>query len=254
MRRRAWSIVGISLIACTVSPVTTASPVATSPSPTTAATTIADARGTLAQAAVARRPTGPLYVSVVETDLGKTGTITEQREPGFELVVSGSERVTASGAPATVAGGRALFVPGDAVTRFESDSAALSYFVSLRPAAARSRTFAAGRRALYESEDLPSTATPAGRYQDELVLLVLQPGAAVPPHMHGGVEPTYVIEGTIELKVAGRAAKRLVPGDGDTVLPDTPLLITNVGSTVARVLVMLATPEGRPVQSSASPP
>jgi quercetin dioxygenase-like cupin family protein len=86
------------------------------------------------------------------------------------------------------------------------------------------------------------------------VLLVLQPGAVVPPHMHGGVEPTYVIEGTIELKVAGRAGQRLEPGDGDTVLPDTPLLITNVGSAVARVLVMLATPEGRPVQSSASPP
>jgi quercetin dioxygenase-like cupin family protein len=96
--------------------------------------------------------------------------------------------------------------------------------------------------------------TPPGKYQDELVLLVLQPGAAVPPHMHGGIEPTYVIEGTIELKIAGRALERLGPGDGDTVLPDTPLSITNVGSTVARVLVMLATPEGRPVQSSASPP
>ena len=249
MRRWAWFIVGISLVACAVSPV------ATSPSPTTAGTTIADARGSLAQAAVARRPTGPLYVSVVETDLGKTGAITEQREPGFELVLSGSERITpAAGPPATVAGGRAVFVPGDAVTRFESDGAALSYFVSLRPAAMRSGAFAPGRRALYESADLPATATPAGRYQDELVLLVLQPGAVVPPHMHGGVEPTYVIEGTIELKVVGRAAQRLEPGDGETVLPDTPLLITNVGSTVARVLVMLATPEGRPVQSSASPP
>ena len=72
--------------------------------------------------------------------------------------------------------------------------------------------------------------------------------------MHGGIEPTYVIEGTIELKIAGRAAERLGPGDGDTVLPDTPLLLTNVGSTIARVLVMLATPDGKPVQSSASPP
>jgi len=249
MRRWAWSIAGISLIACA------ASPVATLPSPTTAGTTIADARGTLAQAAVARRPTGALYVSVVETDFGKSGTMTEQREPGFELVLSGSERLTAAAAPPiTVAGGRAVFLPGDAVTRFESDGPTISYFVSLRPAALRTRTLPAGRRALYESADLPSTATPAGRYNDELVLLVLQPGAAVPPHMHGGVEPTYVIEGTIELKVAGRATKRLRPGDGDTVLPDTPLLITNVGSTVARVLVMLTTPEGRPVQSSASPP
>lgn len=248
MRTWALSMVGISLIACAASPVA-------SPLPSTASTTIADARGTLAQAAIARGSTGPLYVSVVETDLEKTGTIAEQREPGFELVLFGSERVTTGTAPpTTVVGGQAVFVPGDGVTRFESDGAGLSYFVSLRPAALRSHAFAAGRRALYESADLPFTATPAGRYQDELVLLVLQPGRAVPPHMHGGVEPTYVIEGTIELKVAGRSARRLGPGDGDTVLPDTPLLITNVGSTVARVLVMLSTPEGRPVQTSASPP
>ena len=249
MRRWAWAIALTSLTACS------ASPVVTSPLPTIAATTIADARGTLAQAAVARQPTGPLYVSVVETDAGRSGTITEQREPGFELVVSGSERISVGTAPPTrIGGGQAVFLQEGGVTRFESDGAALSYFVSLRPGALRSRTFAAGRRALYESADLPSTATPAGRYQDTLVLLVLQPGSAVPPHMHGGVEPTYVIEGTIELKVAGRPAERLGPGEGDTVLPDTPLLITNVGSTIARVLVMLATPEGRPVQSSASPP
>jgi quercetin dioxygenase-like cupin family protein len=249
MRRSTLSIVGISFVACA------ASTVATPPPPTTATTTIADARGTLAQASIARRPTGPLYVSVVETDMGRTGAITEQREPGFELVVTGSEHITVGAAsPISVGGGQAVFVQGDAVTRFESDGAAVSYFVSLRPAGSRSRTFAAGRRALYESADIPVAATPAGGYQDALVLLVLQPGAVVPPHMHGGIEPTYVIEGTIELKVAGRPVERLGPGDGDTVLPDTPLLITNVGSSVARVLVMLATPEGRPVQSSASPP
>jgi Cupin domain len=248
MRRWAPVMAGICLAACATSPV------ATSPSPTIAATTIADARGTLAQGTVERKPTGPLYVSVVETDMGRTGAIAEQREPGFELVLSGSEFITAGTASTRLGGGQALFLNGDAVSRVESDGGALSYFVSLRPAASRSRTFAAGRRVLYESADLPAAATPAGAYRDELVLLVLQPGAAVPPHMHGGVEPTYVIEGTIELKVAGRAAQRLGPGDGDTVLPDTPLLITNVGPTVARVLVMLATPAGRPVQSSASPP
>ena len=249
MRRWALPIVGICVVACA------GAPVALSPSPTVAARTIADARGTLAQASIARRPTGPLYVSIVETDLGRTGPITEQREPGFELILTGSERITAGAASSTrVAGGEAVFVQGDAIERFEPDGAALSYFVSLRPAGSRTRTFAAGRRALYESADLPLTATPAGGYQDALVLLVLQPGAVVPPHMHGGIEPTYVIEGTIELKVAGRPAERLGPGQGDTVLPSTALLITNVGSTVARVLVMLATPEGRPVQSSASPP
>ena len=248
MRRLPLSLVGILFVACAPTSV------ATPPSPTIA-TTIADARGTLAQASIARSPAGPLYVSIVETDVGRAGAITEQREPGFELVLAGSERIrVGTASPISVGGGQAVFVQGDAVTRFESDGIAVSYFVSLRPAASRSRTFAAGQRALYESTDLPLAATPAGRYLDALVLLVLQPGAAVPPHMHGGIEPTYVIEGAIELKVAGRPAEHLGPGDGDTVLPDTPLLITNVGSTVARVLVMLATPEGRPVQSSASPP
>src|SRR4029077_19282949 len=139
MRRLTLSIVGISVVACT------AASVATPPPPAIATTTIADARGTLAQASIARRPTGPLYVSVVETDLARTGAITEQREPGFELVLTGSERITARAAsPITVGGGQAVFVQGDAVTRFESDGAAVSYFVSLRPAGSRSRTFAPG--------------------------------------------------------------------------------------------------------------
>ena len=187
--------------------------------------------------------------------MGRTGTITDQREPGFELVLSGTEHISSGTAPpTTVRGGQAAFVRGDALTRFEPDGSALTYFVSLRPVALRLRELPPGRRALYESADLPVTATPAGGYQDALVLLVLQPGAVVPPHMHGGIEPTYVIDGTIELKVAGRAVERLGPGDADTVLPETPLLVTNVGSTVARVLVMLATPDGKPVQSSASAP
>jgi quercetin dioxygenase-like cupin family protein len=249
MRRWAAALVGLSVAACG------GSSAATQPPPTSLGTTIADARGTLAQAAVSRQPEGPLYISVVETDMQRTGAITEQREPGFELVLSGDEHITAGTAPAiTVQGGQAVFVRGDAVTRFEPDGAAVTYFVSLRPAVLRSRAFAPGRRALYESADLPRAATPPGGYQDALILLVLQPGAVVPPHMHGGIEPTYVIDGTIELKVAGRPAVRLGPGDGDTVLPDTPLLLTNVGPTIARVLVMLATPDGKPVQSSASPP
>jgi hypothetical protein len=148
MMRWALSIVGISLVACAEAPATT------SPPPTIAARTIADARGTLAQASIARRPAVPLYVSVVEADLGRTDAITEQREPGFELVITGRERITAgTAAPISVEGGQAVFVQGDAVTRFESDGTAVSYFVSLRPAGSRSRTLAGGRRALYESAD-----------------------------------------------------------------------------------------------------
>lgn len=144
MSRWARAVVGFSFVACA------GLPSATQPSPTSLGTTLADARGTLAQAAVSRQPASALYVSVVENDMRRTGVITEQREPGFELVLSGSEHITAGTAPASrVEGGRAVFVPGDAVTRFEPDGAALTYFVSLRPApCGRVRSHRVGARSM----------------------------------------------------------------------------------------------------------
>lgn len=205
-----------------------------------------EARGTLAQATLTRTPSEPLFVSVVESDRAKGATWSGL--PGFELVLRGEERVGSR----PLFPGQATFVADGATVDTAGGSAAL--FVSLRASSSRGRDLGAGQRSRYASADLPGSATPAGGYSDALVLLVMQPGAVIPPHMHGGVEPMYVVEGTIELRVAGRGTKRLGPGDGDTVLPDTPLLVTNVGSVVARVVVMLATPDGKPVQTQTDAP
>jgi dienelactone hydrolase/mannose-6-phosphate isomerase-like protein (cupin superfamily) len=215
-------------------------------------TSLGGARGILAQAKVTR-PAGPYFVSLIATDVFQQ-TTDEQREGGFELAVTNSETLAIDGAATPLARGHAVAVPAGTTRTRTAPGLATSYFMSLRPSGDRDRSLGAGRRSLYASADLPLDATPAGGYDDALVLLVLAPGQVVPPHMHGGVEPTYVIEGTVELKVKGKPVERLTAGQGDTVLPDTPLLLTNVGTTVARVLVMLATPNGKPLQTQTDSP
>jgi dienelactone hydrolase/quercetin dioxygenase-like cupin family protein len=215
-------------------------------------TSLGGARGILAQAKVTR-PAGPVFVSLVATDAFQK-TIDNQREAGFELAVTNVETLGIDGAATPLAGGHAVAVPADAARTRTAPGLATSYFMSLRPSGDRGTALGTGRKLLYASADLPLDATPPGGYDDALVLLVLAPGQVVPPHMHGGVEPTYVIEGTVELRVKGQPVERLAAGQGDTVLPDTPLLLTNVGTTVARVLVMLATPNGKPVQTQTDAP
>jgi dienelactone hydrolase/quercetin dioxygenase-like cupin family protein len=215
-------------------------------------TSLGGARGILAQAKVTR-PAGPVFVSLIATDAFQK-TVDEQREAGFELAVTNSETFAIDGTATPLAGGHAVPVPAGATRTRTAPGLATSYFMSLRPTGERAIPLGTGRKLLYASADLPLDATPAGGYDDALVLLVLAPGQVVPPHMHGGVEPTYVIEGTVELKVKGKPVERLAAGQGDTVLPDTPLLLTNVGTTVARVLVLLATPNGKAVQTQTDAP
>ncbi len=95
-----------------------------------------------------------------------------------------------------------------------------------------------------------TATTPIGDFQDVLVMVVMAPGATLAAHKHGGVEPALMIDGTIDLLVAGKAPARLKAGDADTVLPDTVVSAINVGTAPARFLVMLATPPGKAIQSS----
>jgi len=252
--------VGVAALLAGVACTSSVMPSLVPPSPTgsAAATTpsrsaIEDARGVLAQQHLTRSCDPPCYVSLVTIEERSTPVADTTGEAGFELVVSGTERITVDGQTTDLANGHAIPIAQGAPRQRQADRAT-SYFISLRPVDRRERYLAPDRSILYESADLPAAATPPGDYDDALVMLVLASGQVVPPHMHGGIEPTYVIEGTIELRIRGKPVRRLSAGEADTVLPDTPLLITNVGPTIARVLVMLATPAGKPVQSPADPP
>src|SRR5262249_47203364 len=136
----------------------------------TARSPLDDARGVIATRHLIRPAAGSWYVSLVSTE-GSPGAAAD---PAFTLKVGST-----------------------------------TWSVALRPSDGRERSLPPGTSILYESGDLPPAAVPPGVYDDALVMLVLAPGQVVPPHMHGGIEPTYVIEGAIELRVRGRPPRVL---------------------------------------------
>lgn len=83
----------------------------------------------------------------------------------------------------------------------------------------------------------------------ELVLLAvtLEPGASSPPHTHPGDCYGSVIEGSIELRVQGLAARRVTAGEAyANAMPGVPHQFTNTGSTPVRMINTLVVEKGKP--------
>ena len=73
------------------------------------------------------------------------------------------------------------------------------------------------------------------------------PGAVVPKHTHPGEEIGYVLEGQIELIVAGQPAKVMKAGEGFTIPAGTVHEAKNTGSAKAAVLATYVHEKGKPV-------
>jgi quercetin dioxygenase-like cupin family protein len=83
----------------------------------------------------------------------------------------------------------------------------------------------------------------------ELVLnaVTLEPGASSPPHTHPGDCYGSVIDGAIELRIAGQSARRVSAGEAyANANPGVPHQFTNVGSTPVRMINTLVVEKGKP--------
>lgn len=92
--------------------------------------------------------------------------------------------------------------------------------------------------------------------REELVLEVtLPPGADSPPHRHNAHTFVYVLEGTVEMQVAGGELKRLGPGGSFYENPDDIHTVSrNVSDTEpAKILVMFIKQKGAPTTVPAEP-
>jgi quercetin dioxygenase-like cupin family protein len=74
-----------------------------------------------------------------------------------------------------------------------------------------------------------------------------QPGAASGKHTHPGEEIGYLLEGTLELTIEGKAPMRLKAGDAIFTPANTVHEARNVGTTTARVLVTYVLEAGKPI-------
>lgn len=78
-----------------------------------------------------------------------------------------------------------------------------------------------------------------------------QPGAQVPKHTHPGEEVGYVLEGEIELEVAGKPAQKIKAGETFFLPPSTVHSAKNVGKGPAAVLSTYLVEKGKPLATPA---
>jgi len=74
-----------------------------------------------------------------------------------------------------------------------------------------------------------------------------QPGAAVPKHTHPGEEVAYILEGELDLDVAGKPVQHLKAGDTFFLPAGTVHAAKNVGKGSAAVLSTYLVEKGKPL-------
>jgi len=238
-----------------------AAPAASSGAPTAAGTAAASpSAGTkptdsfggssvkLADGSVSALPTLPLYINVLDVPQQPNAPLQHAHIAGFVYALNGVHRLAIQGGDTKdLSPGAAAFTPQDAVHTHSNPGATANewYFVALRNTNARTAapTFP-GQTTLYESSDLPANALPAGKYVEQLNLVVLDKGGRTASHKHGGVEVVVVLDGTMQLRVAGQQSQTLTKGKGAVVLPNTILQATNMGDGQAKFLAFFVTQEG----------
>lgn len=90
----------------------------------------------------------------------------------------------------------------------------------------------------------------AGNYTSTVQIVTLEKGGRSVAHMHGGIESIYVLQGTIDFRLAGGARVILNRGQGAVVPPGTVLQAINGGDAIAKFLAFMMTAETAPFQTN----
>ena len=81
-----------------------------------------------------------------------------------------------------------------------------------------------------------------------------EPGASIGKHTHPGEEIGYLLEGTLELEVAGMPNSTLKAGDAFFVPAGTAHAAKNVGKSPAKVLATYVVEKGKPLATLVKEP
>jgi quercetin dioxygenase-like cupin family protein len=175
----------------------------------------------LAAGELGSAPTGKNYVRIVKFVQAPGQSIASKKhQAGFIYVQSGLQRLTYTddGTHVDIAPATALFLQ-DVNHSHETLPGALStwYFIALWPDTPQSATLVPPSMLVFKTEDLPPTAMPPGTYTETLRSVSLQPGGRSPAHIFGGLEVVFVLDGTLNVDVAGQAPVQLPAGQATYV-------------------------------------
>lgn len=228
-----------------------------SAAPTVAATSTAAAQATakaegaatvnLGDGKIAALPKGTLYVQYLEIPQAPAATLAHTHIAGFVYGLEGVSKVEiVGGETKELKPTEALFVPADTAHTHSNPGTTpnLWDFISIRPNTARTApaTFP-GQKEVFASADLAPLAD--GAYSLGLRSVTVQPNGRTAAHKHGGRETIVVLDGSIELRAQGAAARTLKKGEGVSLEADTPLQVFNRGTTPAKFLAFFVTADGK---------
>lgn len=209
----------------------------------------------LAAGKLSSLPTGNLYIRVIDFAQPPGHSFPSRtHQPGFVYITGGVQRLMMTDrTPLDLAAGQALFQPSVAHVHSNPGSTTNHwFFIALWPAESRADALVDPSASVaYATPDLPPATLPQGSYVQTLRLVELEPGGRSVARWHGGIEVSFVLEGSISAHVAGQAPSGLSSGQGTYHLPGAQLQEHNSGTGPARFLEVLTTAEGKPFQTSA---
>ncbi len=228
--------------------------VAASPSASaaTAASAVGQTSTKLADGTLAALPAGTLYINFLDVPQPPASPITHAHVGGFVYAVTGTHQMAiAGGETRDIKPGEAAFIGSDvAHTHANTGTTPIEwYFAALRPNGGRTAApLFPGQTVVFESPDLPQQVP--GKYLEQLNLVTLEKGGRTAAHKHGGIEAVVVLEGTVQVRVAGATMVTLTKGKGAYVPANTPLQATNSGDGAAKFLAFFVTPDGQPFSTN----
>lgn len=116
---------------------------------------------------------------------------------------------------------------------------------------------ALGTQALHAQQEMKRTvlqhADLTGTPTTEVYMAMIEapPGSAFAPHIHHGDEFSYVVDGAIELEVAGQPPKTVKAGDTIHVERETVHSGKVVSATPAKILAVHIVDKGKPLAEPA---
>ena len=230
-------------------PTVAASPVA---SAVTAASAVGQTSTKLAEGTLAAPPAGTLYINFLAIPQPPASPITHAHVGGFVYAVTGTHQMAiAGGETKDIKPGEAAFIGSDvAHTHANTGTTPIEwYFAALRPNGGRTAApLFPGQTVLFESADLPQQVP--GKYLEQLNIVTLEKGGRTAAHKHGGIEAVVVLEGTVQVRLAGAPMITLTKGKGAYVPANTPLQATNTGDGAAKFLAFFVTPDGQPFSTN----
>jgi quercetin dioxygenase-like cupin family protein len=204
---------------------------------------------TLATGQVDALPQGDLLANILSASQPAGSSMTHKHVAAFIYEVSGTQTIQEEGgAKQTLNPGDAAFVKND-VTHTHTNPGKTTnqwHLIALRPVSESTPAASLpNQKMVYETPKLPTTVFSKGAYCENLLKTEQQPNGRTASVRHSGLEVLHVLEGSVKVDIAGQDPKTLNAGDSTYILPNTPVQVSNTGSSVARFLSFNAWPQGQ---------